>query len=83
MTIKEIITGIVIGLFIAILVTGGLFLWYTIDDISLCQNYEEANLNINFEWAFSTGCIFQLPDGAWINLREYKHQNEYKLEIEE
>ena len=82
MTIREIITGVIMGLVVAIVVMGGMFLWYVIEDTSFCQKYGEANPTIDFEWSFSDGCIFQLPDGTWIDLREYKDQNQYKLEIE-
>ena len=82
MKMKGIIKIAFLYLSVAIIFIGCLALWYVIDDTSFCQKYEEANPNMNFEWSFSTGCIFELPDGTWINLREYKNQNEYRLEIE-
>ena len=82
MTIQKFIVGISIGFLAALITIGGLCLWYIIDDTSLCQKYEKANPSINFEWGFSTGCIFELPDGTWVNLRVYKNQKQYELEIE-
>ena len=81
MTIREIIIGISIGFLLALIIMGGLYLWYVIDETSLCQKYEKANPNINFKYEFSTGCMFELLDETWVNLRDYKRFSQYKLRI--
>ena len=72
-----------ISLFIATLVFVGflLFALYYVDDTSYCKKHESANPDISFSWEWSTGCMFELPDGTWANLREYEDRNQYKLEI--
>ena len=79
---KIIIVNIVAMTFVALIIIGTLSIWYAVDDSRYCRKHEESNLNINFEWNFFDGCMFELPDGTWINLSVYKDRNQYELEIE-
>ena len=70
-------------LVIMIILGGGILIgYYVIADNLYCRDHEKANPDINFEWSFSDGCMFELPDGTWVNLRDYKNQDEFKIEIE-
>jgi hypothetical protein len=82
MTIRDVITAIVIALLITLFVLGSLSVWYVFDETALCQKYERANPDINFKLdLLSTGCMFELFDETWVNLRDYKEFNQYKLRI--
>lgn len=77
-----VLVNIAISIAIVVVAFGILGVWYIIDDGAYCRKHERANLNIEFEWSFSGGCMFELPDGTWVNLREYKNRNEFKIEVE-
>ncbi len=79
---KKLLINLIIFVIALVIALSILIGWYIVGDNSYCRKHERANPNIEFEWSFSDGCMFELPDGTWANLREYKNRNEYKIEVE-
>jgi hypothetical protein len=79
---KRILTNLVVFILALLFVLGIMTAWYVIDTKSNCRKYERENPNIIFDWSFSTGCVFQLPDGIWFGILEYERQERYEIEIE-